>query len=151
MVGVVVVGVGADRVDQHLGGEDVVAHRRERLLGIVGGARRIGRLLDELADAARLVGVDAAERGGLGARHPDTRDRRARPALDVELHHLLGVHPVHVVGTEHDDVVGVLVVDQVQRLVDRVGRAGVPARPEPLLRGHRGDVFAGETGQPPVL
>ena len=151
MVGVVVVGVGADRVDEHLGGEDVVAHRHERLLGVVGGARRIGRLLDELADAAGLVGVDAAERGGLGARHPDARHRRARAALDVELHHLLGVHPVHVVGAEHDDVVGVLVVDQVQRLVDRVGRAGVPARAEPLLRGHRGDVFAGQAGQPPVL
>ena len=151
VIGVVVVGVGADRVDEHLGGEDVVAHRHERLLGIVGCARRIGRLLDELADAAGLVGVDAAERAGLRPRHPDARDRRARAALDVELDHLLGVHPVHVVGAEHDDVVGILVVDQVQRLIDRVGGAGVPARAEPLLRRHRGDVLAGKPGQPPVL
>ena len=121
VVGVVVVGVGADRVDQHLGGEDVVAHRRERLLGVVGGARRVGRLLDEVADPAGLVGVDAAERRRLRARHPDAGHRGAGAAVDVELQHLLGVHPVHVVGTEDDDVVGVLVVDQVQRLVDRVG------------------------------
>ncbi len=151
VIGVVVVGVGADGVDEHLGGEDVVAHRRERLLGVVGRARRIGGLLHELADASRVVGVDAAEGRGLGPRHPDSRDRRPRTALDVELDHLLGVHPVDVVGTEHDDVVGVLVVDEVERLKNRVGRPGVPARTEALLRGHRGDVLPGKPGQPPVL
>ena len=151
VIGVVVVGVGADGVDEHLGGEDVVAHRHERLLGIVGRARRIGRLLDELQDAPGLVGVDAPECAGLRPGHADAGHGRARSALDVELHHLLGVHPVHVVRAEHDDVVGVLVVDQVQRLIDRVGRAGVPARPQPLLGGHRRDVFAGQAGQSPVL
>ena len=68
-----------------------------------------------------------------------------------KLEHLLGIHAIHVVGAEDDDVVGVLVVDQVQRLVDGVGRAGVPARAEPLLGGHRRDVLAGKPGQPPVL
>jgi hypothetical protein len=38
---VVVVGVGADRVDEHLGGEDVVAHRDERRIGIVVRAGRL--------------------------------------------------------------------------------------------------------------
>ena len=116
MIGVVLVGVGLDRIDEHLGAEDVVAHRRERLLGIVGRAGRVGGLFDERADASRLVGVDDTERARFGARHPDTRDRGTRAALDVELEHLLRVHPVDVVGTEHNDVVGVLVVDQVQRL-----------------------------------
>ena len=151
MIGVVFVGVGADGVDEHLGGEDVVAHRRERLLGVVGGARRVGGLLDELSDAARLVGVDATEGRRLGTRHADARDRRARATLDVELQHLLGIHPVDVVGAEHDDVVGVLVVDQVERLQDRVGGAGVPARPEALLRGNRRDVLPGKPRKPPVL
>jgi hypothetical protein len=58
---------------------------------------------------------------------------------------------VHVVGAEHHDVVGILVVDQIQRLIDRVGGAGVPARAEPLLGRHRGDVLAGKPGKPPVL
>src|SRR5690606_4257964 len=40
---------------------------------------------------------------------------------------------------------------EIQRLHDRVGAAGVPARPEPLLGGHRGDVFTGESAQPPGL
>ena len=55
------------------------------------------------------------------------------------------------IDAEHHDVVGILVVDQVQGLVDRVGRTGVPARSEPLLSRHRGDVLPGQTGQPPVL
>ena len=151
MIGLVVVGVGTDRVDEHLGGEDVVAHRDEGLLGIVGSARRVGRLLDEAANAAGLVGVDAAERGRLGTRYPDAGHRCTGAAVDVELHHLLGIHPVHVVSAEHHDVVGILVVDQVQRLIDRVGRAGVPARSESLLRRNRGDVLPRQTAQPPVL
>ena len=69
----------------------------------------------------------------------------------MELDHLLGIHPIDVVGAEHDDVVGVLVVDQVERLQDRVGGAGVPARAEPLLGGHRRDVLAGKPRKPPVL
>ena len=59
------------------------------------------------------------------------------------------VHPVHVVGAEDHDVVGLLVVDQVQALEDRVGAAGVPAPAEPLLGRHRGDVLAEHAGQPP--
>jgi hypothetical protein len=51
-----------------------------------------------------------------------------RAAGDVLLHHLPRVHPVDVVGTEDHDVLGLLVVDEVQRLVDGVGRAGEPLR-----------------------
>jgi hypothetical protein len=37
--------------------------------------------------------------------------------------HLLEVHAVHVVGADHHHDVGLLVVDEVQRLQDGVGRA----------------------------
>ena len=46
-------------------------------------------------------------------------------------------------------IVGVLVDDQVHRLVDRVGAALVPLRAEPLLRRHRGDVVAEQRRHPP--
>jgi hypothetical protein len=147
----VIIGVGLDGVDQHLGGEDVVAHRHVGLLGIVRRAGRVGGLLHELADAPSVVGVDAPERRRFAARHPDTGDGGPGAALDVLLNHLPGIHPVHVVGTEDHDVVGVFVVDQVQRLVDGVGRARVPAWAEPLLRRNRRDVLAGQAGKPPVL
>ena len=90
--------------------------------------------------------VDATERGRLGARDPDARHRGTRTAVDVELDHLLGVHPVHVVGAEHDDVVGVLVVDQVHRLIDGIRGTGVPPGAKPLLRRNRGDVLPGKAG-----
>ena len=65
--------------------------------------------------------------------------------------HLLWIHPIDVVSTKHDDVVGFFVVDKVQRLSDGIGRAGVPARPEALLSWHRSNVSTGDTGHTPCL
>ena len=151
VVGVGVVGVGLDRPHQRVGREDVVAHRGERRVRIVRGAGRIGGLLEELGDLAAVVGIDTAERHGLRTRNPDARHRALGTRSDVGLDHLLGIHPVDVVGAEHDDVLGLLVVDQVQRLEDRIGATGVPAGSEPLLRRDRRDVFAVEPRWPPGL
>jgi hypothetical protein len=49
-------------------------------------------------------------------------------------HHLARIHPVDVVGTEHHEVLGLLVDDQVGGLEDGIGAAGVPTRAESLLR-----------------
>ena len=68
-------------------------------------------------------GLDDAELVGLLDRHADRRDGHARAGGDVLLDHLARVHAVDVVGAEDDDVLGPLVVDQVEVLVDRVGRA----------------------------
>jgi hypothetical protein len=148
-----VVGVGGDRVDQRTGGEDVVAHRREYLVRRVRQTVDLLRLLPERADPARVVRVDVddSELVGQRLRLPDAghRDRGARG--DVVVDHLLRVHPVDVVGAEHDDVVRVFVVDEVHALVDRVGGTGEPARAEPLLGRHRGDVVAEQRGHPPGL
>jgi hypothetical protein len=54
-----------------------------------------------------------------------------------------------VIGTEDQDVLGSLVVHQVQALVDRVGRAREPARADPLLRRYRRDVVAEQCRHPP--
>ena len=70
--------------------------------------------------------LDDAELVGLRQRLADAGDRDPGPGGDVLGDHLLGVHPVDVVGAEHDDVVGVLVADEVEALVDGVGRAGEP-------------------------
>ncbi|SKX78879.1 Uncharacterised protein [Mycobacteroides abscessus subsp. abscessus] len=60
----------------------------------------------------------------------------------MRLDHLRRIHSVHVIGTEHDDVLRLFVEDQVQRLVDRVGAARVPPRTETLLRRNGRDVLA---------
>ena len=59
------------------------------------------------------------------------------PTSHVVVDHLLRVHAVDVVGAEHADEVGVLVGDQVEVLVDRVGRAGEPERAAAHLRRDR--------------
>ncbi|SHU57310.1 Uncharacterised protein [Mycobacteroides abscessus subsp. abscessus] len=151
VVGMVVIGIRADHVDEFLGGEDVVPHRDEGRIGIVRSTGRIRRLLHELANAPSVVGIDASERTRLGAGHPDARDGHRCSTFYVKVQHLLGVHPVHVVGTEHHDVLGILVEDQIERLMDGIGATGVPARAESLLSGHRGDVLPRQTRQTPVL
>ena len=144
-----VLGVGAQGLEQRVGGEDVVAHRGEALVGRVRQRRRVRRLLQEPAHLPLGVGVDDAEVGGVLAGHPQPRDGHAGTGLQVLLDHLARVHAVHVVGTEDDDDVGTRVVDQVQALEDGVGAAGVPARTQPLLGRHRGDVVAQELRHPP--
>ena len=72
-----------------------------------------------------------------------------RTPLDVALDHLRRVDPVDVIGAEHTDVIGPLVVDQVQALVDRVRGAGKPLRSKPLLCGHRRDVVPEQRRQSP--
>ena len=138
------------RVDHRLRLEHVVAHRGEHLVGRVGQAHRVLGLLPERDDPAALrIGLDHAELVGQRQRLPDGRHRHVRARLLVLLHHLPRVHPVDVVRAEHDDVLGHLVVDQVQILEERVGRAGEPAWTQPLLRGDRGHVVAEHRRQPP--
>jgi hypothetical protein len=146
VIRLVVVGVGTNRIDEHFGGEDVIAHRHKRRLRIIGCSRWFQWLFHETANPAGVLGVNTTERGGLGSRYPDTGHGCAGPVVDVELHHLLGIHPIHVVGAENHYVVRVFVVNQVQGLIDRVGGAGVPARAEALLCRHRGDVLTGQAG-----
>jgi hypothetical protein len=69
--------------------------------------------------------------------------------LHVVIDHLHRVHPVHMVGAEDDHDVRLLVVDQVHRLEDRVRRAGIPVRPEPLLGRDRRYVVAQQRTHPP--
>jgi hypothetical protein len=54
-----------------------------------------------------------------------------------------------VVGAHHDDDVGVLVVDEVEALEDRVGTPEVPVLADPLLRRNRSDVVAEQRRHPP--
>ena len=70
-------------------------------------------------------------------------------ARDVLVDHLGEVHAVDVVGADHHHDVGLVVVDQVEGLVDRVGAAEVPVLADPLLRRHRRDVVAEQRRHPP--
>jgi hypothetical protein len=108
-------GVLAQCLDQHVGGEQVVAHRHERLIWPTWQPRRVGRLLQERLDLLPVGGgLDHAEGAGLLAWHRNAGHRGARATVEVLRDHLPRVHAVDVVGAEHDDQIRLLVVDQVQ-------------------------------------
>jgi hypothetical protein len=108
-----------------------------------GGHDAVAGLVPRQLDDAELVGeLD---------RLADRRDRRLRARLDVRIDHLREVHAVDVIGTDHDDDVGLLVANEVEALQDRVGGAAEPALAEPLLGRDRGDVGVQQTRQPPGL
>ena len=146
----VVLGVLAQRVDQHVGVEHVIAHGRVAQLGVARHGRRVGGLLQERVDRPSVrPDPDDAERGGLVPGHRDGRHGHPGPVLHVVIDHLRRVHPVHVVRAEDDHDVRLLVIDQVHRLEDGVRRAGVPVRTQPLLRRDRRHVVAEQGTHPP--
>ena len=141
---VLVLRVRGDRVDQRLRVEDVVAHRGEHLVGASG--RPTGSL-GLLAERARCCGRPSAtsitpnsRACSIGTRSPAT----VTPAPPSRCWSTIwrGSIAVDVVGAEDADDVGPLVVDQVQVLVDRVGRAGEPVRAAAHLGRHGRDVVA---------
>ena len=119
----------------------------------VGQTLGVGRLLAERPDLARvgLVEFDDTKLVGEVDRLTDRGDRDAGTGLDVLLHHLGEVHAVDVVGTDDDDDLRPLVVDEVERLEDRVGAAEVPVLVDSLLGRHRRDVVAEHRRHPPRL
>ena len=140
-----------DDVDERLGVEHVVPHAGQAAGAVARHGGRRGRLLVEGDDLALGVALDDAERLGLLVAHGDGGNGDARTAVQVVVHHLARVHPVDVVGAEHAHDVGVLVGDQVEVLVDRVGRAGEPVGAAAHLRRHRRHVVAEQAGEPPCL
>ena len=72
-------------------------------------------------DPTLFVGLDDTKVRGLVLGNRDRRHRDASVIGHVLLDHLAGVHAVDVVSAEDAHDVGLLIVDQVEVLVDRVG------------------------------
>ena len=84
-------------------------------------------------------------------RHRDGGNGDPGHGVEVVLDHLARVHAVDVVGAEHAHDVRVLVADEVEVLVDRVGRAGEPVRAAAHLGRHRRHVVAEDRREAPGL
>ncbi len=123
-------------LDQDARAEDVIAHRREREFGLSGHGAGHGGLLVEVDDPPVRGDLENAEPRGLGDRHGNRRDREIVPALLVGEEHRVHVHHVDVVAAEHADVLGLLVEDQVEILVDGIRRPPEPVRSAAHLGRH---------------
>ena len=89
-------------------------------------AGRVGRLLDEPDDAARLVHVHHPEAGGLRPGHLDAADRHVGARVDVLCQHDAVVHLVDVVAGQDDDETHPVALDDVDVLGDGIRGAQIP-------------------------
>ena len=85
-----------------------------------------GALFMEPDHAAVRRGLDHAEFAGLFLLDRNRRDGRLRPLVHVKLQHLADVHPVNMVRAEDHHEVRIGLLDQIDVLIDGVGRAAIP-------------------------
>ena len=113
-------------LDEVLGGKHIVPHGGVGHIGIVWGARRISGLLQELGDVPIGIGLDTPKRTGFGPGNADTCHGHGLAGGNMLGNHLLGIHSVHVIGTEHNHIVGLLIINQVEGLQKRIGGTQIP-------------------------
>ena len=111
--------VGEQRRAQHRPGENVNAHGGEIAL-------RLLRLFGKARDAHVLIDGHDAEAAGLLPRHGLDRNGEIRAHELVEVEHQVIVHLVEMVAGEDDDILGVVAVEKVDVVVNRVGGAFIP-------------------------
>ena len=96
-------------------------------VGVAGHRRRVGRLLDEAGDLAlRRRPPSRRRRWPRRAAPRCSRPCSRRRCSTWSRQHQRVVHLVDVVAGQHDDVLGLRALDDVQVLVHRVGGAAVP-------------------------
>ena len=115
------------------GGEDVNAHRSERVLWVAGDRLRVGRFFLKALDAAFGVDLHHAEFGRFGPRHPQGTDSQVGAMFFVMVDQAAVVHFVNVIAGQDHDIFGALFFQGVDILIDGVGGALVPVFVDPLL------------------
>src|SRR5690606_40290781 len=110
-------------------------------------------LLEKLADAGGVIGMHIDDTELVGKRYRLADGSHCHPSLRflVGFDHLAEVHPVDVVGANHDHDVWFLVAQQVEALQDGVCGTREPSLAEALLGGNGCNVGVGEARQPPGL
>ena len=151
MLGVFGLFVECQSLEQGVRVGNVITHGSEDGVRIIRQASRGLRLLLEAFDHARVfrINLDHAKLVGLADRLANTRNRELRTGFDVLLHHLLEVHTVDVVGADDHHNIWLHIFDDVDGLIDGVGRAEIPVLAETLLGRNRGDIVAEQRRETP--
>src|ERR1700730_1738791 len=88
-----------------------------------------------------LIDVDGPKAAGFAAWHLQAADRHIRSLFDMLFQHLLIIYLLDVISSEKHDESRVVRLDNVDVLIDRVGRPEIPVRLGDALAG-RQDVEA---------
>ena len=153
MLGVFVLRILGQCVEQGVGVGHVVAHRRQEGVRVVGQTRAGVGLFQERLDLIRMIGVDIdhAELVRLFDRLTDAGHGELGTGLDMLLDHLAEVHTVNMIGTDDHHDIGLHILDDIDGLIDGVGGTQIPVLAQTLLRRHRGYVVAEQRGEAPHL
>ncbi len=96
------------------------------MIGIAGNGGGVGVLFVEGEDAVVRAGFDDAEFMRVFSGHGNGGDGAGGAGMLVLLDHVRDVHPIDVIGAEDRDDVGLGLLDEVDVLVDGVGRSLIP-------------------------
>ncbi len=135
-------GVADEGLDQDGRLEQIDPHGDQALGRVPGRGERLLRLLHELDDAALAVDADDAEARGLLDGDRPGHDQGVGPGLAEEEQELAVIGVVDVVARKHEDGLRVFLLDGVDILEHRVGRALVPVVADPALGGQGDDEVA---------
>ncbi len=112
--------------EKRTSGKKIVAHGGEDLIGIAGNGGGVGVLLVEGENAVVRAGFDDAEFVRVFSGHGNGGDGAGGARMLVRVDHVRDVHPIDVIGAEDRDDVGLGLLDEVDVLVDGVGRSLIP-------------------------
>jgi len=113
-------------LEQEPGVENVNPHRGQRPPGIARHGRRVLRLLDELDDTACFIHTHHPEFAGFADGHVDAGDGHVGVLTGMLGQHAAVVHLVDVVAGNDQDVLRLVAAQEMQVLVDGIGRPLVP-------------------------
>src|SRR5512144_2212520 len=127
------------RLEQDVGVEQIIAHRSISPCRI--GRHRTGMfgLFLKLAYSMIVIRRDNTERPRIRQRHGQCSDCYLCLTVLVEVHHLLYIHAIDMIGTEDQYQIGFMILDQIEILVDGIRSALKPVGTLLHLWWHHGD------------
>lgn len=119
-------GIARKLIEKKLRLEDINPHRGEAIVRIVWHRGRFRGLFDESGDGIGFGDMHDAKTGGLTAWHFETADGDIGAGVNMLLQHELIIHFLDMVARENGHILRFAVANDVDVLIDRVGRARIP-------------------------
>ncbi len=119
-------GVLLQHVIKEVGVEDINAHGGQRHIGIARHGGRVFGLFDEFGDEVVIINLHDAQGRGLIAGHRDAGDGKRRAHSDMVQNQSRIIHFIDMVTGEDHHVLGTVVTDNIDILINGIGCALIP-------------------------